>query len=40
VFSVSLWLVGRRLVHHKDTENTEVAQRNPKLRHYQVVKTY
>jgi hypothetical protein len=26
VFSVSLWLVLPRKIHHKGTENTEVAQ--------------
>ena len=29
VYSVSLWLVGLRTEHHRDTEYTEVAQRKP-----------
>jgi hypothetical protein len=28
VSSVSLWLISRQLVNHRDTEDTEVAQRN------------
>ena len=28
VSSVSLWLMTRAEVHHRDTEDTEIAQRN------------
>jgi hypothetical protein len=31
VLCVSVVSFGRELVHHRDTENTEVAQRNPEL---------
>jgi len=30
VFSVSLWSIFRASFNHRDTENTEVAQRNQK----------
>ena len=36
VFSVSLWCFPGRILNHRDTENTEVAQRNPVV-HNQVM---